>query len=101
MLQTTRSSNGSGSDEVLESVCVEGSLKAARALDSVVNLFGHRIGPMWIVTSGLSIPLVEDGLVLFEALCLGIVDFLGKGDESGRRRRSVGGRHCVEDRSMV
>ena len=39
--------------------------------------------------------LVEDGLVLFEALYLGIVNVLGEGNESRRRQRSVGSRHFV------
>ena len=44
---------------------------------------------------------VVDGLKVFEALHLGIVNILGIGDELGRRR-NVGGRHFdVEDRLMV
>ena len=41
----------------------------------------------------MGILLVEDGLVLFEALCLGVVNILGKGDKSGRR--SIGVRHFM------
>ena len=42
------------------------------------------------------------GFEPFEALHLGVVDFLGEGDKSRRRRRSVGSRHFdVEDRLMV
>ena len=39
--------------------------------------------------------LVEDGLVLFEALRLGVVNVLGEGHESRGRRRNVGGRHFM------
>ena len=41
----------------------------------------------------MGILLVEDGLVLFEALCLGVVNILGKGDKSGGR--SIGVRHFM------
>ena len=60
----------------------------------IVDVFHHQVSPLQIVASSLGVLLVEDGLVLFEPLCLGVVDILGKGNES-RRRRSVGSRHFV------
>ena len=47
---------------------------------------------MRIIPGALGILLVVDGLELFEALCPGIVDVLGKGDKR-RRSRIKGNRH--------
>ena len=93
-LEATTSRNQSGSDEVLERERVEGLLRAATQLDGIVDLFCCRVCALWIVSGAASILLVEDGFVLFEALRLGVVNVLGEGDES-RRRRNIGGRHFV------
>ena len=56
---------------------------------------------MRIVASNPRVLDVVGGFEPLEALCPGVVDVLGEGDESGRRR-SVGGRHFdVEDGLMV
>ena len=50
----------------------------------------------------MSILDIVGGFEPLEALCPGVVDILGKGDESRRRRGSVGNRHFnVEDGLMV
>ena len=97
MLQTMTSGNRPQSDEVLKRVCVEGPLRTAGRLDGVVNIFSHQVGPTRIVMGGEGILLVEDGVVLFKALHLGVINILGEGNKSrGRRRRSIGGRHFMQ-----
>ena len=81
-------------DEILKRKSVEGPLRTTRALDDIVDLFHCWVSTMRIVLGIAGILLVEDGLVLFETLCLGVVDVPGKGNKS-RRRRSVGKRHFV------
>ena len=93
MLGVTTSSDESQSDEVLEQESIKGPLQATTTLDSVVDIFGCQVGPPRIVAGGTGVLLVEDGLVLLKALHLGVVNILGKGNES--RRRSIGGRHFV------
>ena len=90
-LETMTSSNQSGGDEVLKGETVEGPLRTSTRLDGIVDIFHRQVGTMRIVTGTVSCLLVEDSLVLFEALRIGEVDVLGKGHES--RRRSVGSRH--------
>ena len=87
-------SNGSRGDEILKGECVKSPLRTPGTLDGIVDVFHHQVSPLQIVASSLGVLLVEDGLVLFEPLCLGVVDILGKGNES-RRRRSIGSRHFV------
>ena len=77
------SSDGPQSNEVLEGESVEGPLGTPATLDSVVDLFSCRIGPPWIITRGIGVLLVEDGFILLKVLHLGVVDILGKRDESG------------------
>ena len=89
----TTNSNRPQSDEVLQGKSIEGPLGAPGTLDGIIHVFGCWIGPLWIVTSSSSILLVENGLVLFKALHLGVVKVLGEGNES--RRRRIGGRHFV------
>ena len=48
---------------------------------------------MWIIVGNMGILAVEPGFEPLEALCLGVSDILGVGDELGRRGRSVGSRH--------
>ena len=85
----TMSDNQSQSDEVLKGQGFKGPLQTTRTLDGVVDVFSCWVGPSWIVVSSTGILLVEDDPVLFKALCLGVIDILGVGDES-RRRRSIG-----------
>ena len=61
-------------------------------LDGIVDIFHHQVSTTRIVPSAASVLLVEDGLVLFKALCIGVVNILGKGH---KRRRSVGNRHFM------
>ena len=93
VLGMTASRTGSRSDEILEGESVEGPLGTPTRLDGVVDIFRRQVSTIRIVPSAASVLLVEDGLVLFEALHIGVVDILGKGHK--RRRRSVGSRHFM------
>ena len=87
-------------DEVVQGQPFKGLLGITQSLHSLEDGFGCWISPMRIVVSNPRILDVVGGFEPLEALCPGVVDVLGEGDESGRR--SVGGRHFdVEDRSMV
>ena len=100
MLHSTTSGHGTRSDEVVKGETVEGSEHTPRTLNSLLNCLGQQIGPIWIITGGLSVLDVVVTLESLEALHPSIVDILGVGDEL--RRRSVRGRHFdVEDRLMV
>ena len=81
-------------DEVLKGKSIEGPLRTPTRLDGIVNIFRSWAGTMRIVTGTTSILLIEDSLVLFEALCVGVVDVLGEGHKS-RRSRSIGSRHFM------
>ena len=83
MLQMVMSSDGPQSNEVLEGESVKGPLGTPATLDSVVDLFSCWIGPLWIIMRGIGVILVEDGFILLKVLHLGVVDILGKRDESG------------------
>ena len=87
------SSDRSRSDEVSKGESLEGSLRAARRLDSVVDVFCHQVSPSLIIASNPSILLVVDRMELLEAFCVGVVDVLSIGHK--RSRRSVGIRHFV------
>ena len=91
-LKTVMSSHGPRGDEVVQGQPVEGLLRATRALCSLVNLFSHWIGPTRIVASNPHVLDVVGSFEPLEALRLGIVNVLGKGHKSRRRRRSVGSR---------
>ena len=89
-------------NKVLKGKAVEGPLRTTRTLRNLVNILGMRTRPTRIITSGVGVLVVVGGLEMLEALCPGIVDILGEGDERGKRSRSVGDRHFnVEDRLMV
>ena len=99
--EMTASSNSPCLNKVLKGETIKSPLGTSRTLRGLVDVFSLRIGPTWIVTSGPGVLAVVIGLKPLEALHLGIVDVLGEGDES-RRRRSVGSRHFdVENGSMV
>ena len=71
-------------------------------LHSLVDGFGRRVDPIGIIASSPRVLDIVLRLELLETLGMGIVDILSIGDELGRRRRSVGGRHFdVEDGWMV
>ena len=68
----------------------------------MVDDFGRRIDRIGIIVGSSGVLDVVLRLELLEALGAGVVDVLSIGDELGRRRRSVGGRHFdVEDGWMV
>ena len=93
MLETTMSSHRPRRDEVVQRQTVEGTERTPRTLDSLVHRLGRRIGPIWIIAGRAGILDIVAALELLEALCPGVVDILGVGDELRRRRRSVGSRH--------
>ena len=94
VLQTTMSGHQSGGDEVVKGQTVKGSESTPQTLHSLVNSFSQWVDPLRIVMSGLSILDIVSCLESLEALCVGVVDILGKGNKL-RRRRSVGSRHFV------
>ena len=101
MLETTASGHGPTGDEVVQQQPVEGLLRTPRPLCSLVNAFSCWIGPMRIIVSTSHVLDIVGGFEPLEALHPSIVDVLGEGDES-RRRRSIGSRHFdVEDGLMV
>ena len=91
----TMSSDQSRGDEVLKREHIEGPLWTTGRLDGMVNVFCHWVSPLRIIVGSPGVLLVEDGLVPLEALHIGVVDILGKGNEIRRRKRSVGSRHFV------
>ena len=91
--EMTASGDGPRLNKVLKGQTIKGPLRAPWTLHSLVDIFGPQIGPSWIITGSMGVLVVVRGLKPLEALCPSIVDVLGKGDESGRRRGSVGGRH--------
>ena len=94
-LETTTSGHGSTGDEVIQGQPIKGPLRTPQTLCSLEDGFGCWISPMRIVASNPRILDIVGGFEPLEALCPGIVDILGKGDESRRRRRSVGSRHFM------
>ena len=94
-LEMTTSGHGPRGDEVVQWQTIKGTESTPWTLDSLVYHLGQQIGPIRIVTGGLSILDIVATLESLEALCLSIVNILGIGDELRRRRRSVGGRHFV------
>ena len=95
-LEAMTSSDGPRGDETLKRESIESLLRTSGTLDGIIDVFSCWVGPPRVVIGGTGVLLVEDGFVLFKALHLGVVDVLGKGDESRRRgRRSVGSRHFV------
>ena len=88
-------------DEVVQGQPFKGLLGITQSLHSLEDGFGCWISPTRIVASSPHILDIVAGFEPPEALCPGIVDVLGEGDKS-RRRRSVGSRHFdVEDGLMV
>ena len=97
----TMSSNRPRGDEVDKGKTVKSPKSTPQTLHSLVDSFSRQIGPPWIITGGTGILDIVAGFEPLEALCLGVVNILGVGDEL-RRRRSVGSRHFnVEDGLMV
>ena len=101
-LEVMTSSYRPSRDEVVQRQRIKGSKSATRALYRLVGNLRRRINGVGIVASGPRVLDVVLRLELLEALGAGVVDVLSIGDELGRRRRSVGGRHFdVEDGWMV
>ena len=92
-LKMTMSGYGTSRDEVVQGKSVEGTESTPRTLHGLIDRFSQGINPVWIIMGGLSILDIVTHLEVFEALCASIVDILNIGNELGRRRRSVGGRH--------
>ena len=80
-------------DKVIQGETVKRTEHTPRTLHSLVNHFGRRVDPVWIVVGGPGILDVVPHLELLEALCMSIVNILGIGDELRRIRRSIGSRH--------
>ena len=59
----------------------------------MIDDFRRRIDPIGIIVSDTGLLDIVSRLELFEALGADVVDVLSIGDELGRRRREVGGRH--------
>ena len=89
MLETTVSSHRPTGDEVVQGQPVEGPLQTPWTLHSLEDVFGCRITPTWIVASTSRVLDVVGGFEPLEALHPSVVNILGEGDESRRRRRSV------------
>ena len=87
------SSNRPAGDEVVQGQPVKGPLGTSQTLRCLEDVFGCWISPTRIVASNPRILDIVGGFEPLEALHPGVVDVLGKGDESRRRRRSVGSRH--------
>ena len=95
------SSNRPAGDEVVQGQPVKGPLGTSQTLRCLEDAFGCRISPTRIIVSNPRILDIVGGFEPLEALRPSVVDVLGEGDES-RRRRSVGSRHFdVEDRLTV
>ena len=100
-LEATTSRNTPRGDEVLERQRGHITFQHTAQLGSSINIECQWVGTTRIVPSTVGVLLVIDRLELFVALHPGVVDILGKGDES-RRSRSEGSRHLVvEDRLVV
>ena len=93
MLQTTMSSHGTSRDEVVQGESIEGTESAPRTFDDLIDHFGQRVDPVWIIMGGPGILDVVLRLELLEALCASVVNILGVGDKLRGRKRSVGSRH--------
>ena len=91
-LEATVSSYRPTGNEVVQRQPIEGPLRTPRTLHGLEDGFGCWISPTRIVASNPCILDIVGGFEPLEALCPGVVDVLGEGDES-RRRRSVGSRH--------
>ena len=102
MLETMTSSHGPRGNEVVQGQPIEGPLRTSQTLCSLEDGFGCWISPTRIVVSNPCVLDIVGGFEPLEALRSGVIDILGESDKSGRRRRSVGGRHFnVEDGLMV
>ena len=86
------SGNGPRLNEVLKGKAIKGPFGTAWTFGCLVHIFGSRASPSQIVASSTSILVIIRSLKLLEALHLGVIDILGEGDKSGRRR-SIGSRH--------
>ena len=91
-LQTTTSGHRPRGNEVVQGQTIEGTEHTPWTLDSLVDHFSRRIGPVQIITGGPNILDIVPCLELFETFRPSIVDVLGVRDEL-RRRRSVGSGH--------
>ena len=94
-LEMMTSSHRPRRDNVVQRQAIEGTERAPRTLNSLVNRLSRQIVPIRIVASSPSILDVVATLESLEALRPSIVDILGIGDELRRRRRSIGGGHFV------
>ena len=100
-LETTASSYGPAGDEVVQGQPVKGVLRAPWPLHSLEDIFGHWITSPWIVASTSHVLDIVGGFEPLEALHPGVVNILGEGDKS-RRRRNIGSRNFdVEDKLTV
>ena len=89
----TMSSYGPTGNEVIQGQTVESPLRTPWTLCSLEDGLGSRIRSTRIVVSTSHVLDIVGGFEPLEALRPGVVDVLGKGDESRRRRRSVGSRY--------
>ena len=100
-LKTMASSHRPRGNEVVQRQPVKSPLRTPRTLGSLEDIFGCWISPTRIIASNPRVLDIVGGFEPLEALRPSVVDVLGEGDES-RRRRSVGSRHFnVEDRLTV
>ena len=93
-LETTMHSHQSRGNKVIEGKTIKGMESTPWTLNSLIDHLSQRVGPVQIITSGSGILDVVPHLELLEALCLGVINILGIGNEL-RRRRSVGSRHFI------
>ena len=101
MLEVTASCYGPTGDEVVQRQTVEGPLRTPQTLRSLEDMFGCWIGPMRIIASNPRVLDIVRGFEPLEALHPGVVNILGEGDKS-RRRRNIGSRNFdVEDKLTV
>ena len=95
------SGHGTSRDKVIQGQAIEGPLRTPWTLHRLIDGFGQRITPTKIIAGTASILDIVAGFEPLEALHPGVIDVVGEGNKS-RRRRSVGSRHFnVEDRLMV
>ena len=92
-LEATTSSHGSTGDEVVQGQPIKGPLRTTRTLRSLEDVFGYRVDPPRIIASASGVLDIVGGFEPLKALHPGVIDILGEGDKSRRRRRSIGSRH--------
>ena len=90
------SSYGPTGNEVVQGQTVESPLRTPQTLHSLEDGLGSWIRSTRIIVSTSHVLDIVGGFEPLEALCPGVVNVLGKGDESRRRRRSVGSCDCYD-----